>query len=80
MRPWAGSWTCHLESADPGTEAGKRPGLPGWLACEGHKPLADAGDGFAGFADGAAEPDGHVACDQREAVQSSCDVGAVQGG
>ena len=25
MRPWAGSWTCHLESADPGTEAGKRP-------------------------------------------------------
>jgi len=47
------------------------PGLPGWLACEGHKPLADAGDGFVGSADGAAEPDGHVACDQREARRNN---------
>lgn len=41
--------------------------MPGWLACEEHKALADGGDGFAGFAAGAAELDDHEAYDQPEA-------------
>ena len=43
------------------------PGLPGWLACEEHKPLAGAGVGFVDFAAWAAELVGHVAYDLLEA-------------
>lgn len=61
----------------PGTEAGKHPDWPGWLACEEHTPLV-VGDGdCADFAAEAAELVGHEAFDRQEAAQSRSDEGEV---
>lgn len=43
------------------------PGLPDWLACEEHKPLAGVGDGSVDSAAGAAALLAHVACVPSEA-------------